>query len=131
MKKCSVCHSIVSDENECHVCHNSLTYEPTYPATEERYSWNKYLATYIAKNIWFSVVCCITGLLKLLIERPPVSELLFGAGACAVISLIISVFQRSFCRTMTWKYSEEYVPFKLGIWKYLLGGISIILFILA
>lgn len=129
MKKCPTCRMIVDAENECPFCATTLTYEPKCEAESERLVWNKYLLIYIAKNIWFSLICCIVGLVKILVARPQMSILLFSAGACAVISLITSIFQRNFCKTMTWKYSEEYMPFKIGIWKYFLGGISIILFI--
>lgn len=129
MKKCPTCQMIVDADNECPFCATTLTYEPKCEAESERLVWNKYLLIYIAKNTWFSLICCIVGLLKLLIARPQISVLLFSAGTCAIISLIASIFQRNFCKTMTWKYSEEYLPFKIGILKYLLGGISIILFI--
>lgn len=129
MKKCPTCQMIVDADNECPFCATTLTYEPKCEAESERLVWNKYLLIYIVKNTWFSLICCIVGLLKLLIARPQISVLLFSAGTCAIISLIASIFQRNFCKTMTWKYSEEYMPFKIGIWKYLLGGISIILFI--
>ena len=129
MKKCPTCQMIVDADNECPFCATTLTYEPKCEAERERLVWNKYLFIYIVKNTWFSLICCIVGLLKLLIARPQISVLLFSAGTCAIISLIASIFQRNFCKTMTWKYSEEYMPFKIGIWKYSLGGISIILFI--
>ena len=129
MKKCNICHAIVDDENECPVCQNTLTYEPVCHETEEHFVWNKYYVAYLAKNTWFSLICCMVGLLKVIIARPQFNALLFTAGACAIISLIVSIFQRILCKTMTWKYSKEYVPFKLGIWKYLLGGISMLFFI--
>ena len=130
VKKCNLCHSIVNDENECHICHNTLTYEPKCESETEQFVWNRYLLIYITKNVWFSVICCVIGLLKIMIARPHISALLLSAVACALISLIVSIFQRIFCKTMTWKYSEDYVPFKIGMWKYLLGGISILIFIL-
>lgn len=129
MKKCPTCQMIVDADNECPFCATTLTYEPKCDAESERLVWNKYLLIYIAKNIWFSLACCIVGLVKIFIARPQISVLLFSAGACALISLIVSIFQRRFSKTMTWKYSEDYIPFKISMWKYLLGGISIILFV--
>ena len=128
MKKCNLCHAIVDEENECPVCHNTLTYEPACHATKEYFVWNRYYVAYLAKNVWFSLICCTVGLLKVLMAQPQPNALLFAAGACALISLTVSVFQRTLSKTMTWKYSEEYVPFKLGIWKYLLGGVAILFF---
>ena len=129
MKKCPTCQMIVDADNECPFCATTLTYEPKCEAESERLVWNKYLLIYIVKNTWFSLTCCIVGLVKILIARPQISVLLFSAGACALISLIVSIFQRHFSKTMTWKYSEDYIPFKISMWKYLLGGISIILFV--
>ena len=129
MKRCPTCKMIVDADNECPFCATTLTYEPQCEAVSEHLVWNKYLFFSIVKNTGFSVICCVVGLLKVFIARPQTSALLFTAGACAVISLIVSIFQRNLCKTMTWKYSEEYIPFKIGIWKYLLGVLSIILFI--
>ena len=128
MKKCNLCKSIVDEENECPICHNSLVYEPLCWEANERFAVNKYLFFYILKNIWFSVLCCIIGLLKIIISRPQGSELLFGAVACAVLSLIFALFQRYLGKLMTWMYNEEYSHFKVVLWKYLLGLASIIFF---
>lgn len=130
MKKCPTCQMIVDAENECPFCATTLTYEPMCEAKTEHLVWNKYLLIYIVKNVWFSAICCVVGLLKIIIAKPQISALLLCAGACAVISLIASISQRKFSEAMTWKYNEDYVPFKIGIWKYLLGVISILFFIL-
>lgn len=131
MKKCKVCHCTVNDENECHICHNTLTYESTSQETDEHYVLNKYYLIYILKNIWFSVLCCIFGIIKFAVSKPNMSVLLITAFVLALISLVVSVFQSNLEKSITWKYSESYAPFKIGIWKYLLGSISILFFIFA
>lgn len=131
MKKCNLCQSIVNAEEECPICHNTLTYEPTCQETEEHYVWNKYYLLYVLKNIWFSLFCCTFGIVKLVITMPDMNELLITAIGCALISLLISVFQRNLEKSIRWKYSEDYAPFKIDIWKYLLGAISILFFVFA
>ena len=43
-------------------------------------------------------------------------------------SLGVSVFQVGLEKAITQKYSASYAPFKIGLWKYLLGAISMLLF---
>lgn len=43
-------------------------------------------------------------------------------------SLGVSVFQGGLEKAITQKYSESYAPFKIGLWKYLFGAISMLLF---
>lgn len=131
MKKCNLCQSIVNAEEECPICHNTLTYEPTCQETEEHYVWNKYYLLYVLKKIWFSLFCCVFGIIKLVITMPDMNKLLMAAIGCALISLLVSVFQRNLEKSITWKYSEDYAPFKIGVWKYLLGAISLLLFVFA
>ncbi|MBO5745195.1 MAG: hypothetical protein J6R60_05325, partial [Clostridia bacterium] len=129
LKKCPKCQMIVYAEDECPFCQETLVYEPKSESKRERLILNKYLLLYIAKSAWFSIACCIFGLVRILTAAPQISSLLISAVVCAVISLTVAIFQRSFQRIMTWKYSEDYIPFKIGILKYLLGGISVVLFL--
>lgn len=129
MKKCNICQSTVNAETECPICHNTLTYEPKCQDTEERYVWNKYYLIYLLQHIWFSLFCCIFGIVSLSINKFVLSELLIMAIICALISLVASIFQGNLEKSITWKYSESYAPFKIGIWKYLIGVISVVFFI--
>lgn len=131
MKKCKICQSTVNAETECPICHNTLTYEPMCQDTEERYVWNKYYLIYLLKHIWFSLFCCIFGIVNLAINKFVLSELLITAIICALISLVASIFQGNLEKAITWKYSEAYAPFKISIWKYLFGAISVLFFIFA
>ena len=129
MKKCNLCHSVVNDKDECHICHNTLTYEPECQDSEEHYVWNKYYLVYLIKNIWFSLFCCIFGIVNLAINKFVLSELLIAAIICALISLAVSIFQGGLKKAITWKYADSYAPFKIGLWKYLIGAISVLFFI--
>lgn len=129
MKKCNLCYSVVNDKDECHICHNTLTYEPECQDIEEHYVWNKYYLVYLIKNIWFSLFCCVFGIVNLAINKFVLSEVLIAAIICALISLVASIFQGNLKKAITWKYSESYAPFKIGLWKYLIGAISVLFFI--
>ncbi len=120
----------VDAESECPFCYTTLTYEPICVDEHEHLVWNKYFFLYLAKNIWFSVLCCIVGVIKLFIARPPIGGLWIYAAVLALVSLTASIFQRQLCKILTWKYSDEYAHFKVGIWKYIFGGASIIIFFL-
>ncbi len=129
MKKCPTCRMTVDNENECPFCRTSLIYEPFCDAEKEQIVWNKYYLKYMAKAIWFSVICCIVGAIKMIIERPPMSELLIAAIVFALISLWISCFQRSWLAKMKWKYSESYLLLLIPLWKYGCGLLSVIFFL--
>ena len=119
----------VDADNECPFCGTTLTYEPVCDADKERIVWNKYYLKYMAKTIWFAVVCCIVGVIKVIVARPPVSELLITAIVLALFSLCISCFQRSWMVRMKWKYNESYLLFLIPLWKYGFGALSVIFFL--
>ena len=120
----------VDAKNECPICSAALTYEPPCDADREHLLWNRYRLIYIAKCAWFSVLCCIVGLLKTIIARPPIHQLLVMAAALAAVSLTVSLFQRTVSRILMWKYSENYASYEIAVFKYVFGGISVILFLL-
>lgn len=131
MKQCPLCKSIVTDESECPICGNTITYEPPVMADKELVVWNKYSFMYYLKNMWFSVLSCIIGLVVCIATKPDMSYLFFAGVLCALVSLFISVFHRYLVKYMIWKYSGVYVPYKLGSLKYITGGIAILFFICA
>ena len=118
----------VNADNDCPFCGATLTYEPVCDANREHIVWNKYYLGYLAKTIWFSIICCIFGSVKLIVARPPMSELLITAIVFALLSLLISCFQRSLMRGK-WIYKESYVPMQIALWKYGFGLLSIIFFL--
>lgn len=128
MKKCPLCQMTVDAEHECPYCYTTLTYEPFCDEEKEHIVWNRYYFIYLAKNCWFSVLCCMIGIVKFFIDRS-INELFIIAIFLSLLSLLISVFQRSFTKGITWKYSESHAPFKAGMWKYQLGSAAILLFL--
>ena len=128
MKKCPTCKMTVNADNECPFCGATLTYEQTCDADREHTVWNRYYLGYLAKTIWFSVICCIFGSVKLIVARPPMSELLITAIVFALLSLLISCLQRPLMRGK-WIYKESYVPVQIALWKYGFGLLSVIFFL--
>jgi len=130
MRKCPVCQMTVDAKNECPICAATLTYEPVCDAEREHLLWNRYRWLYIAKCTWFSFLCCLIGLLKVIIARPQFHLLFWMAAALAAVSLAVSLFQRQIFRLLTWKYSENYAAYEIAVFKYGFGSISLILFLL-
>ena len=129
MKKCPICKMTVNADNECPFCGASLTYEPHCEADKEHIVWNKYYFKYLVKTIWFALICCLFGAVKIIVVRPPMSELLMTAILLALFSFFISCFQRSWMEKMKWKYQESYLLFLIPLWKYGFGLLSVIFFL--
>ncbi len=130
MKKCPVCKSVVHAESECPVCQTTLTYEPPVMEEKEHIAWNKYYFLYLIKNIWFSLLCCITGISVYVASQPKIDYLFGIAIFFAAVSLYASIFQRKLIKNMKQKYSDEYITFRIGKLKYFSGGIAILFFII-
>ena len=120
----------VDAKDECPICAATLTYEPVCDAEREHLLWNRYRWLYISKCTWFSVLCCMIGLLKMIIARPQINHLFWFAAALAAVSLTVSLFQRKILHLLTWKYSENYAAYEIAVFKYVFGSISVILFLL-
>ena len=128
MKNCPTCRMTVDVDNECPFCGTSLTYEPNCDAAREKIVWNKYYLLYMAKNIWFSLLCSLIGVVRLMIVRPPMSELLVVAIVCVFVSLLIALFQRPLSKG-NWVYKESYIPIILASWKYGAGLLAVLFFL--
>ena len=128
MKNCPTCQMTVDVDNECPFCGTTLTYEPDCDEIREKIVWNKYYLLYMAKNIWFSLICCLICVIKLMIARPPMSELLIAAIVCALVSLLTALFQRTLSKG-DWVYKESYISMILASWKYGLGLLAVLFFL--
>ena len=128
MKKCPTCQMTVNNDNECPFCGTTLTYEPFCNTEKEHILWNKYYIIYFAKNIWFSVICCLFGIIKLIITQPMTSKLLIASIVCALFSFFISCFQRQLLQKK-WIYNEEFMEIQIRLWKYGAGLLSVIFFL--
>ena len=127
MKKCPTCQMTIHADNECPFCGTTLTYEPFCDTEKEHIVLNKYYLIYFAKNIWFSVICCLFGIIRLIIVKPMASELLIAAILCALFSFFISCFQRHLLQKK-WVYREEFMEIQIRLWKYGSGLLSVIFF---
>ncbi len=127
MKKCPTCHMIIDSEKECPFCQTSLVYEPDVHSDSEKIAFNRYFWIYLVKTTWFSIACTVFCIIKVIASKPNSSSpLLIGIITCCAVSVIVSMFQRHFTKTIQWKYSEEYARFKIVQWKYLLGIIAVL-----
>lgn len=117
------------DEHECPICQSTLTYEPLCADETEHLVLNRYYLLYTVKNAWFSLLCCIWGIIRLF--TAPFSPLWVPACILCLLCLLISVFQWQIASGFTHKYSEEYAPFKVGLIKFSSGAISALLFLIS
>lgn len=132
LKKCKVCRSTVDAANECPICHTSLTYEPFCTDDKEHFAMSRYYVIYVAKQIWFSVLCCIFVAVMTALPGPHINEPLTAAIIFAAISLLISVLRRrlvSFIMSFswnTWFHTDDYFHVHYNVIKYLFGGMSVV-----
>jgi len=126
MKKCPTCQMIVDAENECPICGATLTYEPTINSEKEHIILNKYYWIYLAKETWFSILCSIVCIVRVMIVGPQISPLLLGMIGLLVISIVVSIFRRNWVNAMQWKYTENHAGFKTSLWKYLFAAIAVL-----
>ena len=118
----------VNAENECPICRTTLTYEPTVQAEKEHIVFNKYYWMYLGKTTWFSLLCAIVCIVRVVIVKPQISPLLFGMAGLLILSVVMSVFQRYLPDAIRWKYRHmgEYAEIKIFLWKYLCAGIAVL-----
>lgn len=130
MKICPKCKMTVDAENECPICYNTITYEPKVAVTKEKYVYNKYFLRYTFKNMWFSVLCLMVVILRLILKHQFVLHfcLYYCLIALAIcISFLISFFKRKFSRFWQRKYSKEYSEFYANYAVIILGVIAVLL----
>ena len=68
MKICPRCKMRIDAEYECPMCHATITYEPEVCEKKEKYIFNKYLLSHLIKNSWYSILCFIIVLIRLVIK---------------------------------------------------------------
>ena len=126
MKICPTCKMRIDAENECPMCHTTITYEPKVFEEREKYVFNKYLLLHLFKNSWFSILCLITVFIRFVI-KPHLS----GYFICIILSLCISIFaslfQRKFSKHLQWKYSKAYSEYAVNYTKIVSGGLAVLI----
>ena len=119
MKQCPHCRMTVDAADECPICFTTLTYEPSVSASREKLLWNRYLLLYLLRQMWFSLLCTLAVLIRLLFVQPNGVQLWTYGAVILLLSLITALFERKFVKWSQWKYSERYAYFSVGLTKYL------------
>ncbi len=132
MKQCNVCQSIVDATEECPICGNTLTYEPTSSEYSEHIVFNKYYVLYLLKNSWFALFCTtIAAVMMILAKTCTVGHLIVGI-VLLTATYLFSIFQRKYeSLVIQWCHSEAYSKRKAAAAKYAVGSASLIYFLLA
>ena len=126
VKVCPTCKMTVKDEGECRFCHTSITYEPDVYSDREHYIFNKYLLLYLLKRHWFSLLCLITVLLRLIYTKPAFNADFFLILFFICGSVVTSFLQEKIILRIQWKYSERYATLIVTSGKYLSGTIGVL-----
>ena len=130
MKICPTCKMTIDSENECPICYTTITYEPTVSADKEKYVYNKYFLGYMIKNLWFSVLCLLVVIARLIVKHQFVPHFLLYYCLIALaicISILISFFKRKFSRFWQRKYSKEYSEYYANYSIIISGVIAVLL----
>lgn len=117
----------VDAEDECPFCHASLVYVDKVDAPREHIVLGKYFWLYFAKHTWFAVVCAAIWLYRAFSVKPEWTKIPICMAVFGMLSLLISIFERRFARSLQWKYTQEYAINKTALWKYLFGSIAVLL----
>ena len=126
MKKCPDCKMIVDADNECPFCYATLTYQPTCNSDKEKYVFNKYFIWYLIKKSWFSILCLIAMVSRLIYIRDEVDYFIIYPILCICISMIYSLFGRKIAKFIQWKYSQEYSETRVILIKVAFGIVAVI-----
>ncbi len=126
MKICPRCKMRLDAENECPMCHTTITYEPKVCEQKEKYIFNKYLLSHLIKNSWYSIVCFIIVLIRFVIN-PHFSGKSIYITLLLCISIFASLFQRKFSKYLQWKYSKDYSEYAANYTKIVSGGLAVLL----
>ncbi|MBR6533371.1 MAG: hypothetical protein IKT44_02965 [Clostridia bacterium] len=126
MKKCPNCEMVVNADNECPFCYTTLTYESNVSSDKEKYVLNKYFIWYLIKQSWFSVLCLIVVVLRLIHIRNAIDYFLIFPIVFICFSLVFSFLGRKITKIVQWKYSKGYSEFRTNAIKVLTGILAVI-----
>ncbi len=133
MKQCPCCRSIVDAKNECPICGDTLTYIDPHPAHRERIAANRYAVRYYAGKCWLVCLLAAAVVILLLTAEQPDPAMTAGALVCCAGGLLLSIFARQIERRWSRRlhsrdyHTEEYRKLSLGMERYLLMGIALLL----
>ena len=126
MKKCPNCKMIVDADNECPFCYTTITYEPIVNSDSEKYIYNRYYIGHLIKQSWFSMLCLIFVVVRILLVQTHSLLFCIFSVLLAVLSLVYSIFQRKITKHIQWKYSKEYSVFRSSEAKIMLGVFAVL-----
>ncbi len=126
MKICPRCKMQIDAENECPMCHATITYEPKICGLKEKYIFNKYFLLHLIKNSWYSFLCFIIVLIRFTV-KPHFSGYFGYIALLLCISIFASLFQRKFSKYLQWKYSKDYSEYAANYTKIISGGLAVLL----
>ena len=127
MKKCPNCKMVVDADGECPFCYTTITYEPIVNNDKEKYVFNKYFIWHLIKQSWFSMLCFIVVVLRLIFVKTEFDYFMLYPIAFISVSLVFSFLGRKITKFMQWKYSEGYSEFRTAGIK-VFAGIFAVLF---
>lgn len=126
MKKCPNCEMVVNADNECPFCYTILTYESNVSSDKEKYVLNKYFIWHLIKQSWFSALCLIAVVLRLIYIRNTLDYFLIYPIVFICFSLVFSFFGRNITKSVQWKYSKGYSEFRTNAIKVLTGILAVV-----
>lgn len=125
MKICPKCKMRIDAENECPMCHTTITYEPKVSGQKEEYIFNKYFLLHLIKNCWYSILCTIIVIIQFVI-KPYFSGHFVYITLLICISIFSSLFQRKLSKYLQWKYSKDYSEYAVNYTKIISGGLAVL-----
>ena len=78
------------------------------------------------KTCWFSLICLLFCILRVVISFPEFSVARTTTLAPAIAAVIVAAFQRKIAAGSTWKYSEKYAKFRVFRAQFVLSIVAVI-----
>ncbi|MBE6750110.1 MAG: hypothetical protein E7560_02990 [Ruminococcaceae bacterium] len=126
MKVCPKCKMTVDEKSECPFCYTTITYEPICNSEKEKYVFNKYFVLYLLKQCWFTVLCWVFIILRLLLTKTELNYAHLSLLLYLLVSLLFAIFERQITKYIQWKYSKDYAAFKTQGVKIISGLLAVL-----
>ncbi len=127
MKICPKCKSRTAEDIECHICGESLTYVEKAIEDREKIRFNKYYFFYLFRNCFFTLACIAALIIKNVIGKPVFGYSYFIIYGVALLSLVGSIFKRTFIKLNLSVCNRRYAEFTVNLFIIISGFISVIL----
>ena len=127
MKKCPRCQSVTEERDVCHICNSTVTFEAETDAAREKVGSIKYYFIYLLKNCIYSLICAASVIVLMLTGKPSLDYSYIIVFGILLLSLIGSVFKRTFIKLNRYTCTERYSKYTVELCILLSGAISVIL----